>query len=62
MALRDRINALNPETVISLENEFGIFWTGKAKFVFGAVRYDIWIGNDVKVICDPIKDNRKETK
>ena len=50
MTLREQIKKINPETIVSLKNKYGIFWTGKAKFVFGAVRLEAWNGTHIEVI------------
>lgn len=43
MTLGERINRLNPNLIISLGTEqYGTFWTGRAKFAFGALRAETW--------------------
>lgn len=44
------IEEINPDMIISLKNKYGVFWTGKAKFVFSHVTYQAWNGTDVEVI------------
>lgn len=50
MTLAEKITKIDPEKVISLKNKYGVFWTGKAKYVFGAVSYKAWNGTHVEVI------------
>lgn len=50
MALKEQIEKINSETVVSLKNKYGVFWIGKAKFVFGAIRLEAWNGTHIKVI------------
>ena len=50
MTLAEKINKLNPETMVSLKNEYGVFWMGKAKFVFGALRIEAWNSTDIEVL------------
>ena len=46
-----KIEQKNPTTIVSLKNQYGIFWTGQARFVFGAVTTEAWNGTSVEVIC-----------
>lgn len=50
MTLKEQIEKINPEAVVSLKNKYGVFWIGKAKFVFGAVRLEAWNGTHIEVI------------
>lgn len=50
MTLREKIAKIDLEKVISLKNKYGVFWTGKAKYVFSAVSYEAWNGTHVEVI------------
>lgn len=50
MTLGEKIKKINPEKVISLKNKYGVFWTGKAKFVFGAVTFEAWNGTHIEII------------
>lgn len=50
MTLSEKINALNPETIVGLKNKYGIFWIGKAKYVFGAVSIRAWNDTEIEVI------------
>lgn len=50
MTLAEKIATIDPEKVVSLKNSYGVFWTGKAKYVFGAVRLDAWNGIGIEVI------------
>ena len=50
MTLGEKIKIINLEKIISLKNKYGVFWTGKAKFVFSHVTYQAWNGTDVEVI------------
>ena len=38
------------EEIVSLRNKYGVFWTGKAKYVFGAVTPEAWNGTHIEVI------------
>ena len=49
MTLGEQIEKINPETVVSLKNKYGVYWIGKAKFVFGAVRLEAWNGTHIEV-------------
>lgn len=48
--LCEKIKNIDSEKVISLKNKYGVFWTGKAKFVFSAVTYKTWNGTDIEII------------
>lgn len=51
LPLRDQIKRIDPEKVISLKNKYGpIFWSGKAKFIFGAVTAKAWESDEIGVI------------
>ena len=50
MTLAEKIAKIDPEKVISLKNRYGIFFTGKAKYVFSHVTYKAWNGTDVEVV------------
>ena len=49
MTLGEKIKHLDPETMVNLRNDYGVFWTGKAKFVFNAVSYKAWNSADIDV-------------
>ena len=53
--LCERISKIDPEQVVTLKNEYGVMWIGKAKFVFGAVSREAWNGNTVDVIANGAK-------
>ena len=36
------VGKLNPETIVSLKNSYGTFWSGKAKFVFNSLTSEAW--------------------
>lgn len=50
MTLREKISKIDPEKIISLKNKYGVFWIGKAKYVFSAVSCKAWNGTHVEVI------------
>ena len=50
MTLGEKIEKLNPDEIISLKNKYGVFWTGKAKFVFGAVALKAWDSTTIEVL------------
>ena len=50
MKLREKIKKVDPEQIVSLKNRYGVFWTGRAKFVFGAVSSDAWNSESIEVI------------
>lgn len=50
--LKEKIKACDPEMVVALKNRYGVFWVGKAKFVFGAVTNEAWYGDEVEVIAN----------
>lgn len=50
MTLKEKINSLNPDTMVSLKTEYGVFWMGRAKYVFGAVTMDAWNGTEIEVL------------
>ncbi len=50
MTLAEKIAKIDPEKVISLKNKYGVFFTGKAKYVFSHVTLKTWNGTDVEVI------------
>lgn len=50
MTLGERIEKLNPETLIALKNKYGTFWLGKAKYVFSAVTPKAWGATDIEVV------------
>ena len=47
MTVGEYIESLDPNSMVALKNKYGVFYTGRAKFVFGALRYEAWI-EDVK--------------
>lgn len=47
MTVGEYIKALDPKSIVSLKNKYGVFYTGKAEFVFSRLRYETWI-EDVK--------------
>lgn len=53
--LCERISKIDPEQVVTLKNEYGVMWIGKAKFVFGAVTLEAWTGNTVDVVINGAK-------
>ena len=50
MTLSEKIKKINPDRIISLKNKYGIFWTGRAKFVFSAVTYQAWNSPDIEIV------------
>ena len=51
MTLREQINKIKDQNkIVSLKNKYGVFWTGKAKYVFGAVTYEAWNSTDIEVL------------
>lgn len=48
--LREQIGEINPETMVSLKNKYGVFWIGRAKFVFSSVTREAWNGTHVEAI------------
>ena len=44
-----RIEAKNPQQIVSLANKYGVFWIGQARFVFGAVSREAWEGTHITV-------------
>lgn len=56
MILREQIREIekrNPEAIVSLkEEEYGVIWVGKAKYVFGAVTCEAWNSDSLEVICN----------
>ena len=45
-----QIEARDPYEIISLKNEYGVVWTGQARFAFGAVTYEAWNRDSLEVI------------
>lgn len=43
-------NIENQNEIVSLRNKYGVFWTGKAKYVFGAVTAEAWNGTNIEVV------------
>jgi len=44
-----QIEKINPDSIVTLSTkEYGSFWTGKAKFVFGAVSMDAWKSTEIE--------------
>ena len=50
MTLGEKIKTIDPEKIISLKNKYGVFWIGKAKFVFGAVTLKAWNSTEIEVV------------
>lgn len=50
MTLREQIERIDGEKIISLKNKYGVFWTGRAKYVFGAVTLEAWNGTGIEVV------------
>ena len=48
--LKEKIKNIDPEAIISLSNKYGVFYTGKAKFVFNLVTLKAWNSTDIKII------------
>lgn len=59
MTLGERINSIPPEAVVSLRNEYGVCWIGKAKYVFGAVTLDAWNSTQIEVKKEDIYENQR---
>ena len=51
MTLGEKVNRINDNAIISLKNKYGVFWTGKAKYVFGAVTLEAWNSTEIEVIA-----------
>ncbi len=50
LTLSEKIAKIDPEKVIILKNKYGVFWTGKAKYVFSSVTNKAWKSTDTDVI------------
>lgn len=50
LTLGEKIEKIDPEKVISLKNKYGVFWTGKAKFVFSTITNKAWNSTDTEII------------
>lgn len=45
----ERIKERDPRQIVVLENAYGVFWIGQARFVFGAVSSEAWNGTKIVV-------------
>ena len=43
MTVGEYIKALDPKSIVSLKNKYGVFYTGRAEFVFRRLRHETWI-------------------
>ena len=50
MTLGDKIKAISPDSVVALKDRYGVFWAGKARYVFGAVTLEAWNKTDIEVM------------
>ncbi len=52
MTLKEKIKKVKPDTVVALKNAYGIYFIGKAKYVYQNVTNKAWYGEDTKVVIN----------